>query len=83
MRPVREILSRIRWDPEFGAAEFRIGYLDRVEDRILEIRLPEGDPPRVSERGMLEITDAAGFRVSVPLHRIRWIRRSGRIVWSR
>jgi uncharacterized protein (UPF0248 family) len=28
MTPLHELLNRIRWDPEFGRGQFKIGYLD-------------------------------------------------------
>jgi hypothetical protein len=35
MIPIHKLLSRIRWDAEFGGADFKIGYYDRVEDDIV------------------------------------------------
>ena len=36
---IQELLSRIRWDPEFGDAAFRLGYYDRVADQVLQVPL--------------------------------------------
>jgi len=33
MIPIHELLARIRWDPEFGAARFEIAYFDRRAPR--------------------------------------------------
>ncbi len=34
MIPIHELLSRIRWDPEFAKGNFELGYYDRAEDRL-------------------------------------------------
>ena len=33
MIPIQELISRIRWDREFGNADFAIGYHDRTTER--------------------------------------------------
>ena len=35
MIPIHELLSRIRWDREYAEGQFKIGYYDRVEDRVI------------------------------------------------
>jgi len=32
MPPIHELLSRIRWDKNFGHARFELGYFDRCEE---------------------------------------------------
>jgi uncharacterized protein (UPF0248 family) len=39
MTPIHELLHRIRWDPEFGHAEFKISYWDRVARRVVRVPL--------------------------------------------
>jgi hypothetical protein len=50
MIPIHELLSRIRWDPEFAKGNFQLGYYDRAEDRIILTPLQAvtfpGDSPR-------------------------------------
>lgn len=38
MQPIHELLNRIHWDEEFAKGDFELGFLDRVEEKI--IRLP-------------------------------------------
>lgn len=46
MIPVHELLSRIRWDAEFAAADFVIGYYDRCSDTVLRVPFARlGFPP--------------------------------------
>lgn len=82
MTPLHELLSRIRWDPEFGRGDFVLGYWDRVLRRI--VRVPMRD---VS----IDPHDHFGFRVldedgvvhDVPFHRVRQVLRDGAVIWSR
>ena len=39
MIPIRELLNRIRWDPEFAKGNFELGYYDRAENRIILVPL--------------------------------------------
>ena len=82
MTPIRKLLDRIRWDRAFGQADFLIGYLDRIENRIIrvgfrEIRFPEDAP------GSFEVLDAEGQRHRVPFHRVKQVYRNGERIWWR
>lgn len=82
MTPVHELLSRIQWDPEFGAAQFVIGYYDRVTRAQIEvplqrIRLGPG------EGFAFEATQEDGTIHSVPYHRVRNVWRNGELIWHR
>lgn len=82
MQPLHELLSRIRWDPEFGRGEFWIAYHDRVEGRL--VRLPfrsvgfeEGN------RFSFTAVDPDGTVRRVPFHRVRRVWKDGALIWSR
>ncbi len=82
MIPILELLSRIRWDPEFGDASFVIGYYDRLKRCIVRIPLkhvvfagPRGDS--------FEATDEDGSAHRVPFHRVREVYRDGVLIWRR
>lgn len=82
MTPIHELLNRIRWDREFGAARFELGYLDRFEKTLHRVHLdglifPEG------ERRTFQFTDLGGKTRRVPLHRIRQVWRDGDLIWQR
>ncbi|HKJ10667.1 MAG TPA: DUF504 domain-containing protein [Gammaproteobacteria bacterium] len=82
MIPIQELLNRIRWDPAFGAADFTIGYYDRVEERILRVPLSRlwVEP---GDHFAFQLMDAEGEQHSVPLHRIREVYRNGELIWHR
>jgi uncharacterized protein (UPF0248 family) len=82
MTPIHELLNRIRWDPEFGAAEFEIGYFDRVEQRI--IRVPMRDIYfEPGDHFAFDLYDRDGALHSIPLHRVRQVFRDGELIWER
>jgi uncharacterized protein (UPF0248 family) len=82
MMPIQELLSRIRWDADFGKADFEIGYLDRIQQRIVRVPLKElafvDDDPFD-----FQFYDQEGETHSVPLHRIKAVYRDGDLIWHR
>lgn len=82
MIPVRELLSRIRWDPEFGRGSFTIGYYDRVRKGIVKVSLTQiGFDTKA--RSWIETVEEDGSSHEVPLHRIREVYRDGVLIWKR
>ena len=82
MIPIQQLLSRIRWDPEFGRGEFVLGYYDRIEDRILHMPLKDvGFEPE--DHFSCRILDEEGTAHMVPLHRIREVFKDGVLIWER
>jgi uncharacterized protein (UPF0248 family) len=82
MTPIHELLNRIRWDRDFGAAAFELGYLDRFERTIHRVALPDLAFPE-GEHRTFEFTDDAGETRRVPLHRVRQVWRNGELIWQR
>jgi uncharacterized protein (UPF0248 family) len=82
MQPIHELLNRIKWDKEFGSAEFSIGYYDRVEHDIVIIPLKNMEYENPAEDGF-QLVDAEGKTVTVPFHRVREVYRDGRLIWKR
>ena len=82
MIPIQDLLHRIQWDPEFGKAEFEIGYFDRVTNKIVHVpfRRVRFTP---GERFAFEAIEEDGSVHSVPLHRVREARRNGELIWQR
>ena len=82
MTPIHELLSRIRWDPEFGKAEFALGYWDRVAGRIVVVPLRKvGIDPH--DHFAFDVVDADGVVHHVPYHRVRQVFRDGKPIWER
>lgn len=82
MTPLHELLSRVRWDADFGAAQFELGYYDRVADRIVRIDLRDLAFDSAN-RTMLDFVDEEGRHRSIPQHRVKEVWRNGRSIWRR
>lgn len=82
MQPIQDLLNRIKWDGEFGSAEFKIGYWDRVEREIIVVPLQAIDYDHPKDDGF-RMTDDQGNDVTVPFHRVRQVIRNGELIWNR
>ena len=82
MQPIDKLLSRIKWDKEFGDAAFEIGYHDRVAAII--VRRPLGD--LLFEPGNKDSflrMDEEGMYQRIPLPRVREVYRHGELTRQR
>jgi uncharacterized protein (UPF0248 family) len=82
MIPIHELLNRIRWDEDYGNADFIIGYYDRVENRIIKVCLKELFFDK-EDHFDFELIDEVGETHTIPLHRIKEVYRNGDLVWRR
>jgi len=84
MIPMRELLSRIRRDKDFGQGEFIIGYYDKVEDAIIRLPLRE-ILVRPDDHFAFDIIDQEGVlqSIPVPVHWIRAVYKDGELIWHR
>ncbi len=82
MIPLHELLSRIRWDPEFGRGEFTLGYLDHVRGKLIYVALNEvlQEPDSLSS---FQVTDEEGAMHTIPYHRVKEVRKNGEVIWMR
>jgi uncharacterized protein (UPF0248 family) len=82
MIPIHELLSRIRWDKSFGQGQFELGYYDRVEGVIHQVKLQAVTFPQ-DERHTFEIVDESGQVRRIPFHRVREVVKDGQVIWQR
>jgi len=82
MKPVQEMLNRIRWDEAWADDEFKIGYYDRVEQRIVVVAFKEIFFPK-DDHFSFDLIDQEGEWHSEPYHRVKAIYRNGRLIWHR
>lgn len=80
--PIQELLSRIRWDPEFARGNFELGYFDRVEGRIIRVPFAEVGFPRDDPQAF-RLVDGEGRIHRVPFHRVREVYKDGQRIWTR
>ena len=72
MIPIHELLSRIRWDPEFGRGKFIIGYYDRIDAQIIKVPLAR-IVFETDSHSTFEAIEADGSVHAVPYHRVRQV----------
>ena len=82
MIPIHELLDRIRLDPEFAKGDFRLGYYDRAEDRIILVPFQELTFPDESPR-TFQLTDLEGQVHRIPFHRVREVYKNSQRIWHR
>jgi uncharacterized protein (UPF0248 family) len=82
MTPIPVLLSRIRWDKEFGQGRFEIGYFDRHEREVHRVALQEVAFPD-DERHTFEVVDETGQARRIPFHRVREVLKDGQVIWRR
>lgn len=82
MISIKDLLSRIRWDPDFGRGSFVVGYEDHVAGRIVRVPLAAirvGD----GEWFSFSTVEDHGAERSIPYHRVREVLRDGVVIWHR
>ena len=82
MVPIRELLDRIRWDPDFGKGRFEIGYEDRAAPGILRVPF-ESMGFTEGNHFSFQIEDEAGKIRTIPFHRVREVYKDDRLIWQR
>lgn len=81
MQPIHELLSRIRWDPNYKG-DFEVAFEDHLQAELQ--RVPVNDMRfDAADRSTFRAFDPEGRLVSIPFHRIRKVYRDGQLIWSR
>jgi uncharacterized protein (UPF0248 family) len=82
MIPLHQLLSRIRWDPEFGRGRFTLGYEDHVEDKLVLVDLA-GLTIDPDNHFLLDVAGQDGEMRSIPFHRVKQVFKDGALIWER
>lgn len=82
MVTIRDLLNRIRWDREFGAGFFELGYLDHVEHAIVRVPLRNISFEK-GDSFSFHLEKETGETLTIPLHRVREVYRNGIRIWQR
>ena len=70
MQPIGELISRIRWDAEFGAGYFEVAYADHVSATLIRVPLRRIEFEAGNHFAFQVQTPADECRV-IPFHRVR------------
>lgn len=79
MRPIQDLLNKIKWDKRENPEDYIIYYFDRVEKKLKPLKYKEIEK---IEGGFLILT-INGKETNIPLHRIRRVEKKGKVVWER
>jgi len=79
MQPIKELLNKIKWDKRENPEDYSIGYLDRVQNKIIEIGYNEIK----KIEGNFLVLEREGEEVYIPTHRVREVKKQGKVVWKR
>jgi uncharacterized protein (UPF0248 family) len=80
--PIHKLLSRIRWDREFGQGTFVLGYEDRFSNEIIRVPFSQVMESPSFEHA-LRVLNPDGEAISIPLHRIVEVHKDGQLIWQR
>lgn len=76
---ILDFLNKIKYDKRENPKDYTISYFDRILEKTLEIKFL--DIKRIE--GNFIILERGKKEVNIPLHRIREIRKKGKLVWER
>lgn len=79
MQYILDLLNKIKWDKRENPADYTIGYEDKILKKIIEI--PYTAIKRIE--GTFFIIDRDEEEVNIPMHRIREVKKQGKVIWER
>jgi len=79
MTTIKQLLDRIKWDENMKPEQFAVYYLDRVKNKLVEIRYV--DIKKIE--GNYIIIEKNGEEVNIPMHRIKRVTKAGFTFWKR
>ena len=82
MTAIKDLIDRIRWDPEFGQGRFVVGYEDHLAGGIVSVPFSE-IRTEVGDSFCFTLVDDHGAERTIPYHRVREVLRDGLVVWHR
>ncbi len=82
MIPIQQLLSRIRWDKEFGSGSFEIGYREHVERKIARVPLKRIQFEEGNQFSF-QLESEVDEMLLIPFHRVREVYRNRTLIWKR
>ena len=79
MIPILGLLNKIKWDKREQPEEYIIFYFDRISKKLIKIKFK--DIKRIE--GNFMVLERNGEEVNIPLHRVREVKRLGKLIWKR
>lgn len=79
MLTIKDLLNKIKWDKNLNPKNYTLYYLDRISKTLKKTRY--SDIKRIE--GNFIIIEKQGEQISIPLHRIKRVKKKGVIIWQR
>jgi uncharacterized protein (UPF0248 family) len=79
MATIKEVIDRIRWDNSLKQDQFRFYYLDRLTNKLREIKY--SDIKKID--GTFIILEKEGEEAKIPMHRFKRVTKGGFLFWKR
>lgn len=76
------LLSRIRWDKDFGSGTFEIGYWDRLRKEAVRISFEKIAFEPGNRESFLAMSPD-GICQRIPFHRVHQVYKNGILIWDR
>ncbi len=78
MMYIGDLLNKIRWDKNVKPEEYSLVIFDRVAVKYFEAPFTA-----LGRNGNFIVLKENGKEVMIPLHRIKQVKRQGKVVWER
>ena len=78
MQPIQHLLNKIKWDKRETPQEYKFFYLDRIENKLKELKF---DEIKNIEGSFIVLNN--GNETNIPLHRVKKVVKNNIVIWER
>lgn len=78
MQPIQDLINKIKWDKRENPKYYSLIFIDLGKEK----EIPYSTIIRLEGNFMIILNDN-NEEVDIPLHRIRKVKKSGKIIWKR
>jgi len=79
MISIIDLINKIKWDKKEHPKDYTLAYLDRIQKKLIEI--PYTKIKKLE--GTFIIIEQDGEETNIPTHRIKQVKKKGKIIWQR
>lgn len=79
MRPIKDLLNKIKWDKREKPEDYSLFYFDRISKELIKIDYTDIK----SFEDNFIVAEKNNEEVYIPMHRIKEVRKNNIIVWKR
>jgi len=79
MQYILDLLNKVRWDKKEKPEHYAIFYFDRISKKLIGINF--NNIKKIE--GNFMILERNGKEANIPLHRIKEVRKLGKLIWKR